>query len=136
MLSENETDRHRTERTSGVGRHARKHHDQYSHYSHEMPEDTKEATGRVIIRAVPVIYAGVIGHLTDHTVVSLILGLALSVGLDLAMGKHSIVRPMWRTCSVAGCPLIAAASRTVAKVMRMLGMHPPSSMRDMRCGVS
>lgn len=136
MQSKSETDRHYTERTPTVSRYPRKHHDQYTHYSHEMPEDTKEATGRVIIRAVPIIYAGVIGHLADHTFVSLLFGIAIAIGLDLAMGKHSIVRPLARLFSMAGCPFIAASSRTVAKTMRMLGMQPPTGMRDMRCGVS
>lgn len=71
----------------------RKHHDRYVHYSHEMTEDTAEASARVLIRAVPLAYGLLLGGLINDLVLGGVLGGMLSIGLDLQMRDQSIFAP-------------------------------------------
>ena len=41
------------------------HHDQYVEYSHELSEDSAEATSRALVRFVPLAYGGLLGGLTE-----------------------------------------------------------------------
>lgn len=74
----------------------RPHRDQYVRYSHELPEFSTEAASRMLIRGVPLIYGGLLGDLIDVMPFGLGLGLALSAAFDVNMGRHSLLRGLYR----------------------------------------
>ena len=78
--------------------------DQYVHYSHEMTDDTAEASARFLIRGVPLVYGALLGGLIGDFYLGVCLGIALMVALDTRMGKQSLFRPLLR-------PLLNAFAR-------------------------
>ena len=74
----------------------RAHHDRYAHHTHELPEESSEATSRALIRVVPLIYAALLGGLADSLLLGLSAGVILSVAFDLSMGANSLVLALLR----------------------------------------
>ena len=133
MLNKDETQmKPASEKTNRPAGH-RHHRDQYVDYSHEMSHDTYEASGRVIVRIVPLLYSGMIGGIFDHMVAALSIGILVSVALDLTMGNKSLSRPILRPLMHFGCPLFAAVSRSIARAVYATGIYKPTQWRDLRC---
>jgi hypothetical protein len=72
------------------------HQDQYVHYTHEMTNDTAEASARALMRIVPLAYGVLLGGLTESMFLGLSVGLALSLAADVAMADKSIFRGLFR----------------------------------------
>ena len=68
------------------------HHDQYVEYSHDLPEDTSEASSRSLVRVVPLAYGVLLGGLADNMLLGLSVGAMASAAFDWHM----------RTSPVAG----------------------------------
>ncbi len=116
-----------------VGKPRTVHHDQYARHSHQLPEDTTEASSRTLVRVVPVAYGVLLGGLGDNVVLGLAAGVCLSVVFDLYMGDRSIVRSLLASPSARVCPLFAAVVRSVARLIARLGLSAPAALTDMRC---
>lgn len=112
-----------------VATYGRPHEAQHAHYSHEMPDETKEASGRFVLRVVPLLYGVLLGGLTDNLAAGVCLGALVSFGLDLSMGQTSIFRAM-------SCPFIAAFANGFGRAIAALGLRVPSFLRGIECGVS
>ncbi len=121
---------------AGVERRQRTHDEQCVQYSHEMPADLQEAIGRFIFRVVPLLYGGMFGVLTHEMSIAMTIGLLVTIGMDLAMGQHSILRTMVLPLVRGGCPVLAAIARMTAGLLRLAGLNPPSALSEMRCGLS
>jgi hypothetical protein len=113
-----------------------RHQDRYVHYTHQMPDETAEASARVLIRIVPLIYGALMGGLYGNLLAGVLLGLLVSALLDYRMWDSSLLRPVSRRCAATGCPLIAAAARGFATAVGAIGLPAPSAMRQMRCDAS
>ena len=133
MLDDDQTHGKQAAENTSQNTRRNRRRDQYFHYSHEMPHDTKEASGRVIIRVVPLLYSGMIGGVFDHVIIALSIGALVSVALDLTMGDKSMFRPIFERITQCGCPVFAAASRGLAKCLTATGVQPPAQLRDARC---
>ena len=114
----------------------RVHDEQCVQYSHDMPLDLQEAIGRFIFRVVPLLYGGMFGALTHEMPIAMTIGVLVSIGMDLAMGKHSILRSTGSPVLRCGCPVLAAVAHATARLIRMVGLKAPPALSDMRCGVS
>jgi hypothetical protein len=112
------------------------HEDQYAHYSHQMPDETKEAAGRFIVRIVPLLYGVLLGGLSDHLSVGIVLGLVGSIGLDLRMGEQSLVQPLARRFWRAVCPRAALLVRALVDRLEAAGLQVPERLRSLRCGTA
>ena len=139
MLSISETNQNRIE--TGTQRVADKsndnlHHDQYVHYTHQMSDETAEASARLLIRLVPLVYGALMGGLYGNLPAGLLLGLVASLALDYRMGRKSLIQPVMRRCAATGCPLLAAAIRGSAATIGAIGLPVPTNMRQMRCRAS
>ena len=110
------------------------HEDQYAHHTHELPEDSAEATSRALVRIVPVAYGGLLGGLADNLALGLAGGVALSGAFDLFMGDKSVLRVLGAGLSPRVCPAIATAARLLAALIGRLGLAVPVSLSEMRCG--
>jgi len=110
------------------------HEDQYAHHTHELPEDSAEASSRTLVRIVPVAYGGLLGGLADNLALGLAGGVVLSGAFDLYMGDKSMLRVLGARLSPRVCPAIAAAARLLAAVIGRLGLAVPVSLSEMRCG--
>ena len=138
MLSISEKNQNRIEignqRVAGAsGQH--RHHDQYVHYTHQMSDETAEASARVLIRLVPLVYGALMGGLYGNLPAGLLLGLVASLALDYRMGGKSLIQPVLRRCAATGCPLVAAAVRGVAATIGAFGLPVSTTMRQKRCEV-
>ncbi|MGB5450624.1 MAG: hypothetical protein WBM71_02190 [Sedimenticolaceae bacterium] len=131
MLPEYEIDRSHIEPV-GVVPGARR--DKYVRYSHEMTDDTAEASARALTRAVPVIYGLLLGALIENLLLGASLGVVLSIALDSRMGRDSLSLPLLRPLFVSACPAIAAIMHGLARVIRAIRLPVPSSWDDMPCG--
>ena len=109
------------------------HQDRYVHYTHQMPDETAEASARVLIRLVPLVYGALMGGLYGHLPAGLLLGLTASLALDYRMGGKSLIQPVLRLCAATGCPLLAAAIRGVSAAIEAIGLPVPANMRQKRC---
>ena len=121
---------------AAVGSGKTRHQDQYVHYTHQMPDETAEASARVLIRLVPLIYGALMGGLYGNLLAGVLLGLLVSALLDYRMWDRSLLRPVSRRCAATGCPLVAAAARGLASLVGAIGLPAPSVMRQMRCDAS
>ncbi|MBT8430276.1 MAG: hypothetical protein KJN79_10230 [Gammaproteobacteria bacterium] len=74
----------------------RAHHDRYARHTHELPEESSEATSRALIRVVPLVYAVLLGGLADSLLLGLSAGVILSAAFDLSMGAKSLVLSLLR----------------------------------------
>ncbi len=139
MLTENRRDRvaHRVNDEVEVEAPAKTvdagNHDQYVHYSHELPDETSEAASRGLIRFVPIAYGALLGALADNLAVGLSIGALLSAALDLAMGEDSIVRPFSRRLFTLACPLLAAAAQALGHALGRLGIAAPAVLNRVQC---
>ena len=81
---------------TGVARRADQtpRRDHYVHYTHEMSDDTAEASARFLIRGVPVVYGALLGGLVGNLFFGVALGAALMIGLDMRMGTQSMFKPL------------------------------------------
>ena len=111
-------------------------HDQYAHYTHELPEDDAEAASRALVRVVPVAYGALLGGVTDHVLLGLAAGLAAGMAFDLYMGGNSMLRPWFRRLRRRACPAIATVARRLAGTLGRLGLEAPCALRDFRCSVT
>ena len=59
---------------------------------HDMPDDLKESVGRVVIRIVPLFYAGLFGSLIEDLPTAMVFGGMLTAAVDLTMREHSVLR--------------------------------------------
>ena len=114
----------------------RVHRDQHVEYTHELPDDTSEATSRSLIRVVPLAYGGLLGGLADNMLLGLSVGATASAAFDLHMGDNSIVRPTWQWLLTKTCPAVAAAANGLAAIIRHLGLKSlATTLSRVRCGV-
>jgi len=113
----------------------RTHRDKYVRHSHDMTDDTAEASARTLIRTVPLVYGALLGGLIENLILGVSLGLALSIALDSRMGHQSLTLPFLRPLHPIGCPVVAALARGFARVLHLVRLAP-SSWIDMRCEVS
>ncbi len=112
---------------------AQPHRDQYGHYTHEMPEDTAEASARLLIRAVPLIYGGLLGGLMSNIFLGLSLGLVLTMALDVRMGNKSIFRGFFTPVLRRSCPVIRWLVIRLEQGLQNIGLQVPAALRDLRC---
>ncbi len=110
------------------------HRDQYVEYSHELPEGSAEAVSRLLIRIVPLIYGGLLGHLADHMGFGLLLRFASATAFDLYMRDKSILRTHGRRAAANLCPRLAALAHRAADLIQRLGGRAPGFLRRMHCG--
>jgi hypothetical protein len=112
------------------------HHDQHVEYTHELPDDTSEATSRSLIRVVPLAYGGLLGGLVDNMLLGVSVGATASAAFDLHMGEHSIARPAWQWLVNKACPAVAAAANGLAAIIGHLGLKSlATALSRVRCGV-
>ena len=112
----------------------RVHDEQCVQYSHEMPFELHEAISRFIFRVVPLLYGGMFGALAHAMPAAMIIAALVSAGLDIAMGRYSMLRATGRSMARTGCPLMAAAARGTAWLLRAAGLNPPEALSQARCG--
>ena len=103
-------------------------------YTHEMPDDTAEASARVLIRMVPLVYGVLLGGLTGNLPLGLSVGIILSMALDMRMGDKSFFLPLLRPLFERACPLLAAAAHGLSTVISRVGLSAPSVLRNLTCG--
>ena len=111
------------------------HRDQHVEYTHELPEGTAEAVSRALIRIVPLIYGGLLGHLGGNMALGLLLGFASAAAFDLYMGNKSILRNHGRWAAVYLCPRLVAVAHGLAGLIQRLGGRAPDFLRRLHCGV-
>lgn len=131
MLPEYEIDRTYIQRVEAP---PRMHRDKHVQYSHEMTEDTAEASARVLTRTVPIVYGFLFGALIENLILGASLGIVLSIALDSRMGRDSLSLRLLRRLLASACPVVAAVMRGLAWVMRVVGLSAPSSWANMPCG--
>ena len=104
MLPSRESNLAAMDRLNGIEMTTTGRHDQYVQYNHEMSDDTAEASARILIRTVPLIYGGLVGGVLGDLPLGLVVGLATTIALDLKMNDHSItlrlIRPLLRAFRV------------------------------------
>ena len=110
------------------------HRDQYVEYSHELPEGAAEAVSRVLVRIVPLIYGGLLGHLGGRMGLGLLLGFVSAAAFDLYMGDKSMLRAQGRWMAVNLCPHLAALAHALADLVERLGGRVPALLRRIHCG--
>jgi len=74
----------------------RAHHDRFARHTHELPNESSEATSRALIRVVPLAYGALLGGLADSLLLGLSAGVILSAAFDLWMGANSLVLSLLR----------------------------------------
>lgn len=112
------------------------HHDQYVEYSHELSEDSAEATSRALVRFVPLAYGGLLGGLTDAMPLGILGGLVLSIAFDLYMGSNSITRKLSQRIGAHLCPMMALLARRLATALQHRGWSVPTILKDRHCGAA
>jgi len=117
-----------------VGKPQADHEDQYAHHTHELPEDSAEASSRTLVRIVPVAYGGLLGGLADNLMLGLAGGMALGGAFDLFMGDKSLLRDLGARLSLRACPAMAAAARLLVTLIGRLGLGVPVFLSEIRCG--
>ena len=110
------------------------HRDRYVRLSHEMPDDTAEASARMLIRTVPMIYGALLGGVLGNMPIGVSMGFALTVGLDMRMGKNSLFLPLLGPVLSPLCPVIDAIARGLARTLQRFGLPAPS-LATMRCRI-
>ncbi|MCG6967438.1 MAG: hypothetical protein LJE59_13100 [Chromatiaceae bacterium] len=114
----------------------RVHEEQHVHYTHEMSRDTSEASGRFIIRMVPLLYGVLVGSLLADPVPGLLVGSLGFMALDLTMAGNSLLLALLRRCLSAGCPFVAVLVNTLVRGIDVVGLPVPRQLRDIRCAAS
>ena len=109
------------------------HRDRYVHYSHEMPDETSEASARTLIRMVPLVYGALLGGILGNMPLGIALGVALSVALDMRMKRYSLSLPVLGPLLAPLCPLINAIAHGLARLLKLLGLRPPAFLTDKHC---
>lgn len=112
------------------------HHDQYVEYSHELSEDSAEATSRALVRFVPLAYGGLLGGLTEAMPLGILGGMAMSIAFDLYMGPNSITRKVSQRIVAHLCPMVALLARRLATALQRRGWSVPSILKDRHCGAA
>ena len=142
MLTEDDTEQVARKVTEDLeldefeGRPRAVHHDQYARHSHQLPEDSTEASSRTLVRVVPVAYGVLLGGIGDNVVLGLAAGVFLGALFDLYMGERSIVRSLLASPSARVCPVFAAVVRSVARLIARFGLSAPAALTDIRCTAS
>jgi len=101
--------------------------------SHEMPDETAEASARTLIRTVPVVYGILLGVVLSNMLVGIAMGSALTVALDMRMGKHSFFLPLLGPALSPLCPLMDGIAHGLAWLLKAVGLPAPSFLVNMRC---
>jgi len=109
--------------------------DRYVHYSHDMPDETAEASARALIRTVPMIYGVLLGGILGNMLVGLSMGAALTIALDMRMAKFSWFLPVLGPVLDPFCPVINGIAHGLAKLLRVIGLPAPAFLADMQCGI-
>jgi hypothetical protein len=113
------------------------HHDQYVEYTHELPEDTSEATSRSLIRVVPLAYGGLLGGLADNMLLGMAVGATACAAFDLHMGENSLFRSTWQWLVARLCPAVAATANGLSALVGRLGLKPlATALGRVRCGAT
>jgi hypothetical protein len=136
MSSGDQADSIMAERNLEGASDRRVHDEQCVQYTHEMPYDVKEATGRVVIRLVPLFYGFMFGSLTDNMPVAMTIGVLVATALDLGMADKSMARGLFGSLLRSGCPVVAKIAHGLAWAIKAFGLPVPRAMSHMRCGVS
>jgi hypothetical protein len=111
------------------------HRDRHVHYSHEMPDETAEASARILIRTVPLVYGVLLGGILGNMLLGIAMGLALSVALDMRMKSYSLSLPVLGPLLAPLCPVIRAVAHGLARLLKSLGLRAPAFLADMHCEV-
>jgi hypothetical protein len=107
--------------------------DQPDRYEGQFPDDPEEGVSRVLILIVPIVHGGLVGGAADNMLLGLSAGMALSAGLDLCMGRDSMVRSLARRLTSHACPAIAATLHLLATGLARLGLADSASLRSTLC---
>ena len=111
------------------------HQGRYVQLSHEMPDETAEASARTLIRTVPMVYGVLLGLVLSNFLIGIAMGSVLTIALDMRMGRHSWFLPLLGPLLTPLCPLVDGVSHGLARVLKAIGLPPPKSLVNMRCGV-
>ena len=119
-----------------VEQRGRTHHDRYARHTHDLPDDSSEASSRALVRVVPLAYGALLGGLADSLWLGFAAGLVLSMAFDLNMAENSLVRSLSRGLVNRLCPTVTRAAHRLARLIRRLGLVVPSTLSAMRCRLS
>lgn len=133
MLIDNELGRRQFQTMEGVDVLKDIHRNRQVLLSHEMPEETAEASARVLIRTVPLVYGFLFGAVLGNMLIGIPMGLALTVALDMRMGRHSFFLPLFGPLLAPFCPLVNAIAHGLAALIGALGMRRPVFLAQMNC---
>ena len=135
MLIGNESTPRSLEAMDGVETTKKPYRDRYVRHSHDMSEETAEASARMLIRAVPMIYGVLLGGLAEHMPIGISVGFALMAAVDMRMREHSIFLPMLAPLLAPLCSLINAAAHSLAKSISLVGLRPPTALANLHCRI-
>lgn len=111
---------------------ARRRHEDYAvNYSHEMTPETSAASGRLIVRTVPVIYGVLAGGILGSVWIGALAGGLIALGLDLTMRDNSMCGSLLRCIRRTGCPVVALGARLLALPLGMVGVR--NTLHEVRC---
>ena len=111
------------------------HQDRYVHFSHEMPDETAEASARTLIRTVPMIYGVLLGGILGNMLIGVSMGLALTIALDMRMASYSWFLPLLGPVLAPFCPVINAIAHGLAKLLRAVGLPAPAFLAALDCSM-
>lgn len=109
------------------------HRDRHVHYSHEMPDETAEASARILIRTVPLVYGVLLGVILGNMLLGFAMGFALTVALDMRMKSYSLFLPVLGPLFAPLCPLINAIAHGLARLLTLFGLRAPAFLAKMDC---
>jgi len=135
MLTSNESGPRAMEAMDAVETIKRPYQDRYVRYSHQMSEDTAEASARALIRTVPLIYGVLLGGILGNMLIGVSMGSALAVALDLRMGGNSLFLPILGPAFAYLRPLVVGVAHGLAKAFRAVGLPVPAILADLHCGL-
>jgi hypothetical protein len=134
MLTSNESGPRAMEAMDAVEAIKRPYRDRYVRYSHEMSEDTAEASARTLIRTVPLIYGVLLGGVLGNMLIGISMGFALAVALDMRMGRNSFFLPIFGPALVPLRALADDIAHRLAKALRAVGLPVPAILADSHWG--
>jgi hypothetical protein len=67
--------------------------------AHEMSDEAAESSVRCVARLVPLAYAGLLGLTGGNLAAWIAAGVVASIAFDLSMGRHSLLRSVFRRLS-------------------------------------
>ena len=109
------------------------HRDRHVRYSHEMPDETAEASARTLIRIVPLVYGVLLGGILGNMLLGIAMGSALSIALDMRMKSYSLSLPVLGPLLAPLCPLVNTVAHGLARLLKLLGLRAPAFLANMNC---